>query len=439
MNFGRNVQSTLVMQVVISVFALGLSVLLARWLSEPDRGLYAVVVTFALLAEQVLALGVRLALIYRIGRVGVARARAVGAALELTLGMLLLGLVFALVFGDTLRERLLMGASPAFLWIAVALTALQVVGGLFEAAARAIDRFELRSRYQMVMAALTLAGVAGVLGATQAGPLGALVAVVAVRAVLLIALAALVLRETGLELRPHVEELRATLDFSLRGYAQQVLIKAHERIDVVLLALLSVDAAQIAFYAVAVSVIERLRLFSDSIGAALLPKLAALPPEASGEYAARVTRHSVFWVCLAALAIAARAPLLVPLVFGRPYAASVVPLLVLAPAAVLLTVRRLVSNYFTASGRPGFNAGVQAAAFALNVVANLLLIPRFGIVGAACASLLSYGFEAAATLAVFERETGQSTARTLIARREDLAPYLQRARRYFPGLASRDS
>lgn len=439
MNFGRNVQSTLVMQVVLAVFALGLSVVLARWLTEADRGLYAVVVTFALLADNVLQLGLRLSVIYRINRVGVPRARALGAALWISFAAIVVGLAVALIVGGPLRARLLLNAGPAFLWLAVALTSFELVGSLFEAVARAIDRFDLRNRYQMAMSGLSLVAVALVLIAGQGGPLAALIAVAVVRAALLVALATLVLRETGLELRPHPEELRATLDFGLRGYLQQLLAKLHERIDVVLLAALHVDAAQIAFYAVAVSVIDRLRLIPDAIGSALLPKLAALEHDATGAYTSRVTRHSVFWVCASALALVVAAPPLLPLVFGRAYAASTLPLLVLAPATVLLTVRRLVANYFTASGRPGFNAGVQALAFVLNVAANLVAIPRWGIVGAAGASLFSYGFEALATLWFFRNETGQAMRETLIVRRDDLAEYVARARRYLPGVASRDA
>ena len=439
MNFGRNVQSTLVMQVVLAVLALGLQVVLARWLSESDRGLYAVVITFTLLADQALQLGLRLAVIYRINRVGVPRARALGASLQISLAALGVGLLVALLLGNTLRERLLMNASPAFLWVAFALVAFELVGGLFEAVARAIDRFDLRNRYQMAMSAAALVVVGLALVAGRVGPLGALVAVAAVRLALLVVLAALVLRETGLDPRPHPDELRATLDFGLRGYLQQLLAKLHERIDVVLLAALGVDAAQIAFYAVAVSVIDRLRLIPDAIGSALLPQLAALEPAATGAYTSRVTRHSVLWVLASAVGLALIAPPLLPRVFGAGYAASTAPLLILAPATVLLTVRRLVANYFTASGRPGFNAGVQALAFAVNVVANLFAIPRWGIVGAALASLVSYGFEALATLWFFRSETGQRMGETLVVRRDDLASYVTRARRYLPGLASRDS
>jgi Na+-driven multidrug efflux pump len=113
-------------------------------------------------------------------------------------------------------------------------------------------------------------------------------------------------------------------------------------------------------------------------------------------------------------------------------------LLILAPATARLR-RRLVENYFTASGRPGINAGVQALAVAVNVGANLVAVPRWGIAGAALASLVSYGFEALATLWFFRAETGQGMAETLLARRDDLADYVARARRWVPGLASRDS
>src|SRR5688572_12907221 len=148
MNFVRNAQTTLATQVANAGIGLALSVVLARWLSVPDRGLYAVVMTFALLADYVVQLGMRLAVIYRIGRAGAPWPRAVGAALQISLAALVPALALALLFGDELRQRFLLEAGPAFLWIALALTALEVLGGLFESIARAIDRFTLRNAYQ---------------------------------------------------------------------------------------------------------------------------------------------------------------------------------------------------------------------------------------------------------------------------------------------------
>jgi hypothetical protein len=100
-------------------------VALARWLTESDRGLYAVVMTFALFIEFGSQLGQRTALIYRIGRAGAARDVAVGAALALTLSALALVLAGCLLFDEPLRERLLAGAGADFLFVALALGAVR--------------------------------------------------------------------------------------------------------------------------------------------------------------------------------------------------------------------------------------------------------------------------------------------------------------------------
>jgi O-antigen/teichoic acid export membrane protein len=205
--------------------------------------------------------------------------------------------------------------------------------------------------------------------------------------------------------------------------------KVHERADVLLMAALAIDPAQIAVYAVAVSVIDRLRVVPDSISAALLPKLATLPDAEKGPYTARVTRHLMFWVWLTGLGLVVVAPYGVPLLFGKPYAASVLPLWVLLPATAMLTLRWMIGNYFVAVGRPGFNVRVGAAALVVNVAANLWAIPRFGILGAAGASVLSYGVEAIATVLVFRRVTGCGLGQILVASRDDLRAYLGRVRR----------
>lgn len=115
MSFARNFRSLLSATLVTNALGLALSVALARWLTESDRGLYAVVMTLALFVEFGSQLGQRTALIYRVGRAGVPRDVAVGAALSLTLSALGLVLAGCLIWSEPLRERLLAGAGADFL------------------------------------------------------------------------------------------------------------------------------------------------------------------------------------------------------------------------------------------------------------------------------------------------------------------------------------
>jgi O-antigen/teichoic acid export membrane protein len=437
MNFARNFRSLLSATIVTSVLGLALSIGLARWLSGTERGVYAVVMTMSIFVEFAAQLGQRAALIYRTGRVGIARDVALGASLKLTLAALGLTLAVCLASSSALRERVLAGSGMEILVIALALGAVEAIAGLFEALARAIDRFELRNRALIATALLSLAGVAFALLALHGGALAALVAVLVARALVALWLIAASLRETGLSLRSDPGELAASLRFGFPSYLQTLIGKLHERADVILLALLHVEPAQIAVYAVAVGVIDRLRVMPDAVGSALLPKLTVLPHGEAGAYTSRVVRNTVFWVCVSALGLGLVAPFLLPVVFGRAYAASLLPLLILLPATVSLTVRRVLSNYFTASGWPGFNASVQAAAALLNVAVNLWAIPRYGIAGAAFASLISYGFEGVATVVGFRSESGERVRDTILPKRAELAEQIGRARRRLTELISR--
>jgi O-antigen/teichoic acid export membrane protein len=437
MNFARNFRSLLSATIVTSVLGLALSVALARWLSETERGVYAVVMTMSIFVEFAAQLGQRASLIYRIGRAGVPRDVALGAALKLTLSALGVTLALCLAASAALRERVLAGAGMEFLVVALALGAVEAIAGLFEALARAIDRFELRNRALIATSLLSLAAVSLVLLALHGGALAALTALLAARAVVALWLIVASLRETGFTLRGSPGEVAASLRFGFPSYLQTLIGKLHERADVILLALLRVEPAQIAVYAVAVGVIDRLRVMPDAVGSALLPKLTVLPHDEAGAYTSRVVRNTLFWVCVTAIGLGLVAPLLLPLVFGRAYAASLVPLLILLPATVSLTVRRVLSNYFTASGWPGFNASVQAAAAVLNIAVNLWAIPRYGIAGAAFASLISYGFEGAATVIGFRSKSGQRVRDTLLPKPAEIAEQIGRAQRKLLGFVSR--
>jgi hypothetical protein len=66
---------------------------------------------------------------------------------------------------------------------------------------------------------------------------------------------------------------------------------------------------------------------------------------------------------------------------------SIPPYLVLLPGVVVLSVTKVVSGYVSGIGRPAITSYINVSAFVINIVANLVLIPRFGIVGASAASL----------------------------------------------------
>lgn len=106
--------------------------------------------------------------------------------------------------------------------------------------------------------------------------------------------------------------------------------------------------------------------------------------------------------------VAVRAHELLALLFGDYYAdAGATVFRVLAPTPLLFATGYLVTYAFVARGRSGVALTTSLAAAALNLIANLLLIPPLSTLGAALTTTGSYLFEALLLVALARRELGR--------------------------------
>lgn len=66
------------------------------------------------------------------------------------------------------------------------------------------------------------------------------------------------------------------------------------------------------------------------------------------------------------------------------------PMLALLPGVVLLGGAKVLTNEITGRGYPHYNSINAGLALVLTVVLDLVLIPRYGVLGAALASSIAY-------------------------------------------------
>jgi O-antigen/teichoic acid export membrane protein len=164
------------------------------------------------------------------------------------------------------------------------------------------------------------------------------------------------------------------------------------QVDILMLGLY-VDASQIGRYRIADQVATLVTFFSTAMNVVLAPQishlyhsndLARLQSMVTGS--ARVVLAASVLV-FASLAILGRP--LIELVFGASYAPAYLPMVILA-AGHLLTVSFgpivIVANM---TGHEKTTAMIMLAGTVVNVVLNLVLIPRLGITGAALATVAS--------------------------------------------------
>jgi O-antigen/teichoic acid export membrane protein len=177
--------------------------------------------------------------------------------------------------------------------------------------------------------------------------------------------------------------------YGARGQLGGLLSLVNLRLDVAILGALA-GPGVLGIYAIASKYAELLRLPGLAVNYVLYPIFARRTASD-----ARTRTRSLF-APAAGLTVAVAIPLalaagpLLPLVYGRAFASAVHPAWILLAGLLGEGVAGLISAYLFGVGRPGLNSLAIGAGVVVTVIGDVLLIPRYGAVGAACASAAAY-------------------------------------------------
>ena len=187
-------------------------------------------------------------------------------------------------------------------------------------------------------------------------------------------------------------------------------------------------------YSVTSGLAETLWYVPNALGIVMFSR-AVDPQSDAARTAATLTRTTLALTVVLAIPAAILGPRLVRLFYGSEFADAGVALRLIIPGVVAYSVVAVLSRYLSGRGRPGTGTLILLLGLAANIVANLALVPRFGILGAALASSISYGLTAVVMLAVFIRLSGRGVAETLIVRRSDVAAAVEVVRALYRRLS----
>ncbi|HEU5421660.1 MAG TPA: polysaccharide biosynthesis C-terminal domain-containing protein [Streptosporangiaceae bacterium] len=199
--------------------------------------------------------------------------------------------------------------------------------------------------------------------------------------------------------KPDARLARAICLYGIRGQVGGMLSLVNLRLDVAILGAL-VGPGVLGVYAVASKYAELLRLPGLAITYVLYPRMTARGRKEAARHVAELLPRAFAVTALAAIPLAAAAPLL-PMAYGPAFAAAVLPACILLAGLIGEGAAGLISAYLYGVGRPGANSLALGVSVVVTVMLDLLLIPHFHAVGAAVASAAAYLTSSAALLACY--------------------------------------
>jgi O-antigen/teichoic acid export membrane protein len=173
--------------------------------------------------------------------------------------------------------------------------------------------------------------------------------------------------------------------------------------------------AVLGSYAVASKYAELLRLPGTALTWVCYPKLAAMPAREAGVTARRLVVPTLVANLAAALPFVLLAGPVIGLFYGDRFDAAVAPAQLLVVGMLLGGAAGVASGYLYGRGRPGLNSWALGLGLALTVVLDLLLIPKYGVMGAAAASTATYLLADAVLIALLYRVSRREGADVVVA------------------------
>jgi O-antigen/teichoic acid export membrane protein len=205
--------------------------------------------------------------------------------------------------------------------------------------------------------------------------------------------------------------VRQLYSYGIRCYSGNLFWLANGRLDQALLTFFA-PMRDLGLYAVAVSYSGILFGLSGALATVLFPRIAGRSAGAGRREIVQMLRLlSAFSLPLAAIMYFG-CPWVITKAFGVAFAGAIPPANVLLLGGAVLGVNYVLSNGLRAAGFPGSPALAEGAGLLVTLAALPLVLPRWGIVGAAWVSIGSYGLTAitlaALTVAKIKAERPES-------------------------------
>jgi len=156
-----------------------------------------------------------------------------------------------------------------------------------------------------------------------------------------------------------------------------------------------IDVQSVGYYDVAVRLSEVWYFIPAIITASLFPAIINAKTSSALQYGQRLLKLSglLFFISVViALPITLLAPIIIKILYGAEFLPAIGVLKIYVWAGVGAALGALVNSYLVAENYKSIIFTISFVSMSINVILNLILIPKTGIIGAAWATLISYSF-----------------------------------------------
>lgn len=420
----KNIRQTVARQIIAAGLGLFTTIVIARVYGPEGNGGLALALLLPSLLATILNLGVAPATAYYLASGTFSLREVVAANLRILIVISISGLCIGAAILAWGKESFFPGVPPALLWVALSIFPVELLKGYLLGLFQGIQQFRAYNLIAITQPVVVLGLVFLFSMVEKFDILLVVVAQVAsqvVTVVFAITFLKPIVRSTVEKKSPFRKIDFKILSYGWKAHLANIITFINYKADIFLVNIF-LGPSVVGIYVISAAIAETLWLLSKAVGTVLFPRLSELRTDETArmDLTPLVARWVLLITSLAGAILAMISYQLVTTVFGAAYAGAFTPLLCLMPGIILLSGGRVLANDIAARGRPELNMYASSSCAAVNIFCNLILIPLFGLAGAAIATTIAYSSMTALVLLFYIRLSKNGWIEVVFIKSSDL-------------------
>lgn len=409
---------------MLLILGLFTSVIIARILGPEGKGIYSLAIflsSFLIIFSQ---FGIGPASVFYIGKREYPLKEIFGTNLIFSTLISIIAINAGLIIILFFSEKIFPGIEQEYLFLALFLVPLQLFLTFVNNILLGLQKIKKYNLIQLVHVSIFLILVIIFLLGLHLNVKAVIIAEVLSLFIACIVLFLLIKREIGgIVLRVRRKLLKDFFSYSSKVYLGSVLFFLQCKIGIFLVNIF-LNPIAVGFYSVAIGVAEKVWLISQAAGIILFPKISSETNNKNlNNFTPLVCRNILFITFIFAVILFIISHWLIILLYSKEFSDAVFPFQIMLIGAVMIGGWRILAYDLYGRGKPILNSYITGISVVVNIILNIILVPKFNIVGAAWAITASHITAFILIVVIYSRISNNNIGDIVFVKKSDFRFY----------------
>ena len=399
-NFTQSVISTLFTKFILIFLKMGVGILTARFLGPAGRGLFYTSVQAPGLINTVGTLSIGEGLIYHIGKGKIKSDQIFGTVFMMVLGFtLVLSIIFYFLI-SLLNQHFFYQLPDKVIPLLFFLIPATMTEYFSASALRGLKVFSIVNKLTIVTRTNIFIFILISLTFWSADLYRTIFAYAIALTLNALLYFIVLFYQSKFRFSISSNELNNVIRYSAKVHIGSLLTEVEYRLDIFIL-LFFLNATAVGIYSIGVTIAQILWYVSNSVNTVLFPYLTSTSKKNVDFFTVRVLKYNFFINIFILFGLIIIGFPLVNLLYGTMFSEAYFVFLVLSPGLLSDTIARSLAAWLKGTNRTLTLSKISSVSLVVNILFCIILIPYWGVYGAAISSVISYTLRAVLLIKIF--------------------------------------